>query len=159
MRHRIDPNGSRRRVANHVFCTEGARATDADALLAGRQLGRSSPIDRRLAGEGQAESRGGISDRADLDSDPRRLRERGGRIRIATHSPRRKTGLQYEKRLDGKPRRAPQHDVGQLPHLERTNLLSHTVGDCWIDRCLGEVAQDTLVVVATRIAAARIAHD
>ncbi len=42
----------------------------------------------------------------------------------------------------------PQHQVGHLADLDRTDLAFQAVRDCWTDRVLGDVAAGAVVVVA-----------
>ncbi len=42
--------------------------------------------------------------------------------------------------------RPPEHDIGQFARFERTDLSSHAVGEGRIDRVLGEIAKNAIVV-------------
>ena len=85
------------------------------------------------------------------------LRRGDRRVRIAHRRRRDHAAFQHQRRLDPEERRLPQHEVGELARLHRTDDVRDAVGNRRVDRVLGDVALHAQVVVACRIARQRAA--
>ena len=63
--------------------------------------------------------------------------------------------LRTRNGLDAEIRRLVEHEVGQLAPLDAADVLGDAVGDRRVDRVLGDIALDALVVVARAVAGQR----
>ncbi len=101
-----------------------------------------------LGNEGQASGGQCPTEGAEHRPVMHRLRRRNRGIGVAHRRGDDEAALDDQRRLDPKKRRLPQHDVGQLTHLQRADQVADAVSDGGVDGVLGDVTLDPKIVGA-----------
>eukprot|EP01022_Parablepharisma_sp_SALTPOND_P030350 TRINITY_DN760_c2_g1_i1.p2 TRINITY_DN760_c2_g1~~TRINITY_DN760_c2_g1_i1.p2 ORF type:complete len:1290 (-),score=479.69 TRINITY_DN760_c2_g1_i1:1065-4934(-) len=143
----IDFHLRRGAVVDHVALAQVAHVLDCHHRLVEFQLFTDAGIEGCLRDEGH---RGLQATAIGAEHHPvmHRLWRRDGGIRVTHLGGGDHAALQDHRGLGAEEGRLPQHDIGELAHLQRTDHVRDAVGDGRVDGVLGDIALDAEVVVA-----------
>src|SRR5262249_43767338 len=113
-------------VVDHRCQADGAGAAYADPAGPGRPVVIAGP-GRGLADEGDRQVSRGRAVRTELGAEHERLRELDGRIRVTDNAVGREASLENKVRFGAEVLRPPEHDVGKLADLQRSDLVGQAV--------------------------------
>jgi hypothetical protein len=144
---------------NHARLPNSTAALNSNNGFAESEFVRSLFLKRHLRQEREAGCCGRPTKRVKHGTIQNRLGCGNGSVRITHQAPGDEAAFDNHLWFHAKERWSPRYQIGQLSWFDRADVLGYSVRDRRIDRVLGHIAFDTVVIIPLGVLGERAALD